>query len=217
MLSVSVPKDGFYAIESDGLLDLIARLDAPRLPMVWHKSSDDSARNFTLQGPLSKGEYRLLVRARGKSQGRAVIRLSERSSQRSAAMLVGQPLRRWMNSGSPAESKFIVQEAGRYRLRVYALGGHYPFELTDSDGWPLIKPGTLADVELSLKAGAHRLRIWPTYSRRRAVAEADSRSVNLQDHGAWAPRHSDQCYAKAIDGSRRGPRTLPSEMFGGFP
>lgn len=172
VLSVSIPKDGFYAIESDGLLDLIARLDAPRLPMVWHKSSDDSARNFTLQGPLSKGEYRLLVRARGKSQGRAVIRLSERSSQRSAAMLVGQPLRRWMNSGSPAESKFIVQEAGRYRLRVYALGGHYPFELTDSDGWPLIKPGTLADVELSLKAGAHRLRIWPTNSRRRAVAEA---------------------------------------------
>ncbi|MGB0750854.1 MAG: hypothetical protein ACPGQI_02800, partial [Gammaproteobacteria bacterium] len=185
VLSVSVPKDGFYSIKSDGLLDLTARLDAPRQPRLWHKRSGDLTRNFSLRGPLSKGEYRLWVRARGKSQGRAVVRLSEAFSQPTADVSVEQPLRQWMNSDSPAESRLIIKEAGRYRFSVAALGGHYPFELTDPEGWPLVNPGTPADVELSLKAGAHRLRIWPPDGRQRMVAEltAITGIVKTTGHG----------------------------------
>ena len=170
-LRLNVLESGLYALESQGLLALKARLHSQTSPNLSVAEQNGRGRNFHLLQYLQPGQYELEVAAIGRSSGEAIV-TATRAAQRAVEVLHPATVTAHdMAPGQGVSMPVEVPVAGKYQLRAMGLSRRFPVRFTDADGWPLARPGVAGDLTLDLQRGTHQLDVFPALSSARLVSD----------------------------------------------
>ncbi len=184
--SIRIDGPGLYRLESTGLLDTEASVRTRTNPSLQRRGDGGSGRNFLMQLYLREGEYQATTRVRGRSAGRLGLRLSPARLVEGGVLRDGLPARENLLAGEGLLYRFEVEKEGTYRLESLGLGGPFAVRLEDENGWPLIRPGVMGDLELDLAPGLYRLIVLPSDMGGRCVTRV-SRSVSSPSFSGRGP------------------------------
>ena len=184
---VHAEEPALYRLESSGLLDTEGSLRTSLRPRLAASQDGGSGRNFLLQQFLGPGDYQLSVKALGQSAGHLGVKLS-RSPVRDGGLLApGLAARSDLPAGEAVAYRLEVPAAGTYRVRSLGLGRPFQVRLDDSQGWPLVAPGSAGDLQVELKAGQYRLIVLPQAVDGRVITRFDvfPSAAERQGHGPF--------------------------------
>jgi hypothetical protein len=185
---LQINEDGFYRVETSGLLHLTGALDGMFTPAMWSGQGGSAGRNVALNGYLKAGHYRLRVGAVGNSAGSATVTLTRLAHAGTATLSEASRVRQELQPDQPLRIPVTVTETGKYRLSAMGLNHRFAIRLTDAAGWPVIRPGQSGEQRLLLAAGQYTLDVLPTGAPARLVAtiEPISAPVARAGHGPHA-------------------------------
>jgi hypothetical protein len=218
---VRAEHDGLYRLVTTGLIDTSGALRSRTVIDLASARSGGSGRNFSIQQYLGSGIYQLTVRQIGRSAGHLGLALQITDPEDGGALADGVPARVTAPAGTAVAYRFKIAEVGRYRLRALGLGRIFRCRLEDSDGWPLLRPGGPADIDLKLDAGAYRLILLPepVTTRRVTLLERVTKPPEFSGHGPHALPLDQQVknvWMEPAEGAARVPDawdlTLPAEV-----
>ena len=160
---------GLYRITTSGLLATSGAVRSRTIPELATDSGGGSGRNFLIQTYLTSGRYQLQLRAEGDSTGRTGLHLEHSPVVAGGELVEGSPARHMLDAGESIAYTFEINEPRITRLQSYGPGGAMRCRVDDADGWPVIRPGSLADLQLDLAAGSYRLIVLPDPVEHRLV------------------------------------------------
>lgn len=157
-------------IETTGLLDTFGKLRTDVEPELATTTDGGSGRNFLLQQVLREGDFLVSVGARGRSRGPAGLSVLRSAIRDGGALTPSAPVRATLPAGEASSWTFRLEEPERVRLEALGLGRRFATRLEDADGWPVVRPGSRAPVELELDAGQYRWIVLPEAVDARVVS-----------------------------------------------
>ncbi|MEE8304382.1 MAG: hypothetical protein V3S24_18340, partial [Candidatus Tectomicrobia bacterium] len=160
-LLVKVDEPGLYRLESTGLLQTAGNLRTRTQPSLERRAANGVGRNFLVQPYLREGDYQLSVTPQGRTMGHMGLRLKRTHLHQGGQLHDGIAARFTLPAGDGLSYQLDIPDEGRYRLRSFGLNRDLRLRLEDRDGWPLLRPGTKADVDRTFTAGRHQLTILP--------------------------------------------------------
>lgn len=159
--AVSVQKRGLYRLETTGLLQTEGALRTRTVLALDRQSDNGTGRNFLIQQYLGEGAYQLTVNAQGQTQGHLGLSLAPTALDEGGELSADLPARRSLPAGHGLQYSFTIPAAGHYRLRALGLNRGFTMRLEDADGWPIVTPGTEADIDSDFAPGNYHLVILP--------------------------------------------------------
>lgn len=159
--AVSVQKPGLYRLETTGLLQTEGAIRTRIVLALDRQSSNGTGRNFLIQQYLGQGDYQLTVNAQGQTQGHMGVVLTPTALDEGGQLVTDLPARHSLTAGHGLHYSFTVPTAGHYHLRAIGLDRGFTMRLEDADGWPIVTPGTAADIDRDFAAGTYHLIILP--------------------------------------------------------
>ena len=170
-LAVSEP--ALYLLESTGLLAVEGALRTRTRTDFAKNAAGGSGRNFRVARYLRPADYRLSVRAQGRSAGRAGVRLVRTPLIDGGPVRLGAPNRLTAPANRAVRYEIAITEAGRYGLtsRVRGKGrlAVLRCRLEDARGYPVGDPAGRCDRNVELAVGTYRLIVLPTRAARRVT------------------------------------------------
>lgn len=181
-------RPGLYRVESTGLLETSGALRTRMITRLADAEANGVGRNFLLEQYLGTGDYQVTVRTMNMSRGRLGVRLGETRLIQGGTLREDIPARTTLATGSAAIFPFQIHHLGQYRLRAIAPGRTLRARIEDAEGWPLVQPGTSADVELELAPGKYRMVVLPEPVEVRvlAVLEEQKEALSFEGKGPHA-------------------------------
>jgi hypothetical protein len=182
---VSAADDALYRLETTGLLDTEGNLRSRVVTSLARSGSGGSGRNLFLHQFMCAGDYQLTVSTKGDSRGHLGLELTRTDPEPGGELRLGLPARISLDDGGSVVYRFQISEAGRYRLRSYALGHTPRCRLEDGDGWPVVKPNQPANIDRHFEAGEYRLVLLPEAvpGRRLTLLEKVEPPLEYEGHG----------------------------------
>lgn len=193
LLNVTHP--ALYRIESTGLLATQGNIRTRINPALDRQNRNGIGRNFLIQQYLREGDYQLTVSPIAESRGHMGIHLSPTPLKNGGLLGTDVPARESLRAGEGIMYRFDIQKTGRYRLNAIGLNREFKMRLEDSEGWPIVAPGLIAEIDHRFQAGSYRIIILP-----QAV---DCRVVTCLERVA-----ADQPF------SGHGPHLIPFPLYG---
>ncbi|HEV2678786.1 MAG TPA: lysozyme inhibitor LprI family protein [Aliidongia sp.] len=188
-VTYAIPVEGpaLYRLESQGLIETEGALRTRTLPALAEDHANGVGRNFLLQQYLGDGDYQVAVHAAGKSHGRIGLSLAKTPVTDRGPLDLGRISRLTLPPGEAAAYQFHIDEAGDYSLKTVGLNRTFAMRLDDADGWPVLAPGSDADVSLALRPGDYRLILLPQSVESRAVTllERKPAATERSGHGPF--------------------------------
>ncbi len=174
-----------YQIQSTGLLATSGTLRTRMVPDLARKARNGVGRNFLLQEYLREGDYQVTVKTLGRSAGHLGLELLETPLLQGGVLREGEPSRIRLNAGEAVEYWFTIPERAFYRLRGIGQNRSFRCRLEDSEGWPLLRPDSPADITREFEAGRYRFILLPesVETRRLALLEKKPEAPKLTGHG----------------------------------
>ena len=215
----TAPADALYRLETTGLLNTSGVLRSRVVTSLAHTNSGGSGRNFLMHRYLGSGTYEVTVKTVGASEGHAGIVLDQTRALDGGELVPGEPARVSLARGQAIEYHFRVGAQGTYRLRSFGLGGFSRCRLEDSDGWPLLRPGGLADITRSFEPGSYRLVMLPSpvAARRVTLLEKVTKPRSFKGHGPFTIALDQTVHARWMepaDGHKRNPDVWTFQLSG---
>ena len=163
MFEVKVDPSALYTLESSGLLATEGMLRTRVRARFAQAQENGAGRNFRVTGYLASGDYRVVVQARGRSQGRLGLSLKQAPVIKGGALRDGVPARIRLAAGEALSYYFDVDKPGGYRLRALGRGRGFSCRIEDERGWPLFRPAVqdCSDLQHHFKAGRYQLLMLP--------------------------------------------------------
>lgn len=183
--AVRAGEPGLYRLETTGLLATSGSLRTRMIPSFDRQTANGVGRNLLMRQYLREGDYQVTVTAQGASRGHLGIRLDRTPMADGGDLVEGAPARRTLAAGGAVTYRFEIQEAGDYRLEAKALAGRLRCRLEDEDGWPIVAPGGVADIEMRFEPGRYRLVVLPEAVATRTVTHFDRvrQPLRFEGHG----------------------------------
>jgi len=169
-LNVKVEKPGLYKLESTGLLNTWGNLRNRTITRLDYQQANGIGRNFLIQQYLREGNYQLSFSPRGQSAGHLGVRLQQAPLQAGSELINNIPARHTLTAGEALVYEININQAGYYQLTSLGLNGHFSVRLEDKDGWPLLKPGIIGNINQYFDKGAYRLVVLPMNNDTRVVS-----------------------------------------------
>lgn len=158
---VTVAKPNLYRLESTGLLQTMGNLRTRTIPSFDRQSANGIGRNFLIHQYLKDGDYQLSIEPQGKTRGHMGLRLKQTRIHEDGRLLPGIPARFSLPAGQGLLYRFTIPEKGRYHLKALGLDRNFLMRLEDEHGWPLLKPGSNADIDQEFLPGNYRMMVLP--------------------------------------------------------
>ncbi|MBT6276144.1 MAG: hypothetical protein HOI95_18670, partial [Chromatiales bacterium] len=169
---VQIDAPGFYSVGTSGLLATALTVSAQHVPGLLTAERNGPGRNALATGFLEVGRYAVQVSTLGASAGTAGLVVKQlRHTKTADALTTGANIRSRLESGTGLTAFIQVGQAGKYRIRAMDVGKRHPIALSDADGWPLVRPGHIGDVDLDLAAGRYSLAVMPPVQSGFVVAQ----------------------------------------------
>ncbi len=168
---VRADRAGLYRLETTGLLATEGNLRTRVVTSLDRQRANGVGRNALLQTYLREGDYQFTVQAVDQSTGALGVRLTHAPVRDGGRLRDGIPARGRLPAGEAVAYTFEVVTKGRYAIRALALGRNLRMRLEDADGWPVVTPGSLGALTVTLGPGHYRLIVLP--------ADVDARHLAL--------------------------------------
>ena len=186
--AVTVDKPALYRLESSGIIETAGAIRTRTVPSLDEEVSNGVGRNFLIQQYLREGDYQLSAHAAGRSFGPIGLAVTAAQVADLGALEPELWARATLSPGQAGRYRFHIADAAEYRL--YTLGLHHDFamRLDDGEGWPLLKPGVVADATIHLAAGDYQIVLLPRPVESRAVTllHRIQQPRDLSGHGPFA-------------------------------
>jgi hypothetical protein len=185
-----VPTPGLYELATTGLLATEAEVRTRTVPRLDGGEENGVGRNASVRQYLREGDYQLTVRTRGQSRGHLGVTAARTTLKRGGFLTNLVPARITLVPGEAVAYRFNVTKPGRFRLHALGLGRTFRSRLEDLQGWPVVAPGTEADLTLDLPPGKYRFIVLPETTEARVVTQITPIATPVQraGHGPHALR-----------------------------
>jgi hypothetical protein len=170
---VDIPAPGVYRMETTGLLATAAELSSFNVLNLASGNNNGTGRNFRLLRWLSKGRWRLGLRALGRSAGDTQLSLTRAPMLAQDELKPGAAVARGMRPGESWPIALRISEPGDYALQAMTLSGALSMDVRDALGWPLVTPGETLDTPIALARGRYDLLIHAPRTPGQVVVELD--------------------------------------------
>ncbi|MBE9502621.1 MAG: hypothetical protein IME96_00415 [Proteobacteria bacterium] len=159
--NVKVDMPGLYRLETNGLLQTAGNFRTRTIPSLFNHSNNGVGRNFLIQQYMGQGDYQLTVAPEGNTRGHLGLELSKTTLNDGGILKDGKPARFSLPAGEGLLYKFNIGEEGQYNLKSLGLNRNFRIRLEDSEGWPVIRPGHVANLSRELAPGSYKLVVLP--------------------------------------------------------
>ncbi len=185
--NIDVEKAGLYSLASTGLLQTEGTLRTRVVTQLDQQSSNGIGRNFLINQYLREGNYQLSIAPQGQTQGHLGVELKQTRLNATGNLSEGFPARYSLAAGEGLRYTFEITERASYQLRSYGIHGELAIRLEDSDGWPLITPGSLGNLSRIFEPGSYQLVILPRALDTRVITllTKDTETEKLIGHGPF--------------------------------
>lgn len=186
--NVAVGKPALYRLESSGIIETSGALRTRTVTSLDGQAANGVGRNFLIQQYLREGDYQLSVSPSGRSHGAIGVAVSATPVADLGALEPELWARATLSPGQAGRYRFHIAVAGDYRLRTLGLHHDFTMRLDDGDGWPVLKPGTVADVTQRFEPGDYQMVLLPQAVEARAVTLLSriTQPAELSGHGPFA-------------------------------
>jgi uncharacterized protein YecT (DUF1311 family) len=167
--ALEVPEGGLYRVETLGRLRTKASINTAFLPQIEEAQANGGGENALLQTYLRAGRYRVAVSALD-STGRAGLSATPAPLPEGDRLIPDGTARATLEGGRGVVFPIDIAQGGTYRLELLGLGRTFTARLEDAEGWPLTKPGEIAELEQHFAPGRYRLVVLPQPVDARVVA-----------------------------------------------
>ncbi|MBF0225114.1 MAG: hypothetical protein HQK76_06635 [Desulfobacterales bacterium] len=192
---VIADNSSLYRLETTGLLATEGNIRTKLIPQIDSKKTNGIGRNFLIQQYLKEGDYQLTAKTLGQSKGHLGLTLSKSEIIHEGCMPLDIPCRKLMQSDKSILYKFKILEEGKYKIISIGNENFFRIRLEDKDGWPIVTPSIVGNIEQTLKEGTYRLIILPMSFDSRCVSLISKLPSNLELKG-------------------HGPHNLPIDVIG---
>jgi hypothetical protein len=206
--ALQVGQDALYQFQTTGLLETGGAIRTRVNPSLAQVEGNGVGRNFLLQPYLREGDYQLTVQAQGNTAGHAGISVAAAPVVDAGILAPNRPARLTLAPGEAACYRFHVATDGTYHIFTLGLGHQFAMRLEDSDGWPLIAPGGVADATMEFAPGDYRMILLPGPVENRAVTMLQPLlpPVTYQGHGPFNVVFGDDMQNRWLEPAAGQPR-----------
>lgn len=152
----------FYVIESTGLLAVEVSLSSRTIPGILTAEKNGPGRNAALLTYLRAGDYQVSLRLTGGSRGHFGVRLTRAASIDAGHLTPGNLGRTAMNTYEASRFSVTIPEQGIYRVDALGLNQTFALRVEDTDGWPVLQPGTPAGFSHEFDPGDYSILVLPS-------------------------------------------------------
>ena len=166
----NVAQSGIYRLETTGRLHTALTI---RSRFETHLESADGngvGRNAMLLIYLLAGQYQIKVNTLGESTGHLGLSLKTNELIQGGKLEPGRDNRWQVPTSAGIVHQFEVLETGRYRVISLGQEGYFKARIEDNDGYPILKPGLEADIEMIFDRGSYQLLSLPENRESRRIA-----------------------------------------------
>ncbi len=169
----NVAQPGIYRLETTGRLHTALTI---RGRFETHLESADGngvGRNAMLLVYLLAGQYQIKVNTLGESTGHLGLTLKTNELIQGGKLDLGRDNRWQVPTSAGIMHQFEIPETGRYRVISLGQEGYFKARIEDSDGYPILKPGIDADVEMVFEQDNYQLLSLPENRESRRIARLE--------------------------------------------
>jgi hypothetical protein len=164
---------GIYRLETTGRLHTALTI---RGRFETHLESADGngvGRNAMLLVYLLAGQYQVKVNTLGESTGHLGLALKTNELIQGGKLEPGRDNRWQVPTSAGITHQFEIPETGRYRVISLGQEGYFKARIEDSDGYPILKPGLEADIEMIFDQGSYQLLSLPENRESRRITRLE--------------------------------------------
>jgi hypothetical protein len=180
---VRADRPGLYRVQSTGLLATAGTLRSRTVTSLSRAEQNGVGRNFALGQYLREGDYQVTASVQGPSQGHLGLELVATRIASGGDLRSRVPARATLAAGEAIAYRFTITTPGRFRVRSLGLERGFRCRIEDERGWPLMTPGSEADLTRDFEPGRYRYVVLPETTPARVVTVIEPVSVPARRSG----------------------------------
>ncbi|MGH7455140.1 MAG: hypothetical protein ACRENG_27545, partial [bacterium] len=169
----NVAQPGIYRLETTGRLHTALTIRGRFETRLESADGNGVGRNAMLLVYLLAGQYQIKVNTLGESTGHLGLSLKTNELIQGGTLEPGRDNRWQVPTSAGIMHQFEIPETGRYRVISLGQEGYFKARIEDSDGYPILKPGLDADVEMIFDDGSYQLLSLPENRESRRIARIE--------------------------------------------
>ena len=150
-----VEEPGLYRLETSGRMASRLTVRTAIVTSLFGANQNGIGRNALVQQYLRPGKYQITAQTQGRSKGRAGIHLHRTSLIAKNFPKVDDMDKGSLEPNAAVRYRFVIDEAGKYRLQTYGLGKQFAHRLEDKAGWSLLRPGGKTEIIRHFEPGIY--------------------------------------------------------------
>ena len=167
--ALHVPQGGIFRIETLGRLHSAGEIGTHFIASLTTAEANGDGQNMRLAPWLRAGDFVVRVTARA-SAGHLGLQAVPAPLTATPILREAGSVRDTLQAGTGRIIPIDIGKAGNFRLTLLGQGEPFSGRVEDADGWPLLAPGPLTELEIKLRAGKYRLIVTPPSTQQRLVA-----------------------------------------------
>lgn len=182
---VDIKKAGRYRIESLGRMMLSGQLRTRTALIQPPVQGNGVGWNFRIDAWLLPGQYQATVNATQLSQGSATLQVVPMPLREVGSLTFNTPTQTLQKAGEGLLFNFKIETKGEYKINAFRSNRFSLVSLVDEDGWPLMPPGKIGDLQMTLTPGRYTLGVLPesVEGRTQALISPVTEPEALSGHG----------------------------------
>lgn len=166
---LTVAEGGLYRVETLGRQRTTGSIGTSFVAELDRQIANGIGQNMLLQRWLRAGQYRVRVATDG-SAGHLGLQATPATLRASTPLTPGGSVRARLPAGTGLRIPVEITERGTYHLDLRGLNRTFTARLDDAEGWPLLAPGPLTELDRELTPGRYQLLVQPEAVEARVVA-----------------------------------------------
>ncbi len=169
----NVAQPGIHRLETTGRLHTALTIRSRFETHLESAEGNGVGRNAMLLVYLLAGQYQVKVNTLGESTGHLGLSLKINELIQGGKLELGRDNRWQVPASSGIMHQFEIPETGRFRVISLGQEGYFKARIEDSEGYPILKPGLEADVEMIFDQGNYQLLSLPENRESRRIARLE--------------------------------------------
>lgn len=183
---VVVKNAGIYNFTTSGRLRTALKLRDRFTTSLFMQGANGTGRNALINAYLLPGTYQAVVFTKGQSAGRLGLHLERGNIIDGTDLIPDREKRFNVKAGDGISFSVPIKEQGKYHITSYCQDGHFPIRLDDAQGWPVVTPNSMGNIEVNLKNGTYSLLSLPEKRTRLRISKFSQVKEN-DEYSGWGP------------------------------
>ena len=152
-----VDEPGIYCFQTTGRLSTSLTLRDRFVVRTHHEVANGVGRNALIQAYLLPGRYQAVIKTHDRSTGRLSLLLDKNEMINGGTLSLKQEKRHNVPAGTGIRYSVPITNEATYQIITQGQNGYFKTRFDDGDGWPVIEPGSEANITRKLVPDNYQL------------------------------------------------------------